>query len=178
MDAGSSEEALATDDISYAVKVGALLRDARRQRRLSLQAVEARSGHEFKASVLGAYERGERTISVPRLVRLARVYGVPASQLVPEDEPERAGAGAGTEPGGTETATAEDLSINLSLLESLIGSERELLRRFLDLLQRQDGELTVSVPVSDLRAVVSLLELVTDTLRHRFSRLGVTVTRR
>ena len=36
-----------------------------------------RSGEEFKASVLGAYERGERAISVARLQRLARFYGVP-----------------------------------------------------------------------------------------------------
>jgi len=43
------------------------------------------SGEEFKASVLGAYERGERVISVPRLMRLAQLYGVPAEQLLPRD---------------------------------------------------------------------------------------------
>jgi transcriptional regulator with XRE-family HTH domain len=51
---------------SYAERVGERLRNVRRQQRLSLQAVEASSDHEFKASVLGAYERGERAISVPR----------------------------------------------------------------------------------------------------------------
>jgi transcriptional regulator with XRE-family HTH domain len=51
--------------------VGERLRSIRRQKGLSLHDVEARSGHEFKASVLGAYERGERAISVPRLIRLA-----------------------------------------------------------------------------------------------------------
>ena len=34
----------------------------------------ATSTEEFKASVLGAYERGERAISVPRLERLAKFY--------------------------------------------------------------------------------------------------------
>jgi hypothetical protein len=64
------------------------------------------------------------------------------------------------------------------VLESVIGPERDLLGRFLDLLQQHSGEeLTVSVPVSDLRALVALLELVADTVRVRFSRLGV-VTRR
>ena len=43
-----------------------------------------RSGQEFKASVLGAYERGERAISVPRLQRLAELYDVPVDQLLPE----------------------------------------------------------------------------------------------
>ena len=51
--------------------VGERLRAIRRQKGLSLHDVEARSRTEFKASVLGAYERGERAISVPRLMRLA-----------------------------------------------------------------------------------------------------------
>lgn len=55
----------------YSRKVGERLRTIRRQKRLSLQEVEASSDQEFKASVLGAYERGERAISVPRLERLS-----------------------------------------------------------------------------------------------------------
>ena len=58
----------------------------RKQMRLSLQAVEAMSDQEFKASVLGAYERGERAISVPRLQRLAKLYDVPVDQLLPPDD--------------------------------------------------------------------------------------------
>src|SRR5947208_15079187 len=63
--------------------VGERLRSIRRQKGLSLHDVEARSGMEFKASVLGAYERGERAISVPRLLRLAEVYQVACDQLLP-----------------------------------------------------------------------------------------------
>src|SRR6059058_6354500 len=63
--------------------VGERLRAIRRQKGLSLHDVEARSGMEFKASVLGAYERGERAISVPRLLRLAEIYQVPGDQLLP-----------------------------------------------------------------------------------------------
>src|SRR5208282_6796683 len=73
------------DDAKYAAAVGARLRAVRRQKRMSLQAVEKESRLEFKASVLGAYERGERTISVPRLQRLARLYRVPVDQLLPPD---------------------------------------------------------------------------------------------
>ena len=62
-------------------RVGERLRAIRRQKGLSLHDVEARSSLEFKASVLGAYERGERAISVPRLLRLAEIYEVPADQL-------------------------------------------------------------------------------------------------
>ena len=63
--------------------VGERLRAIRRQKGLSLHDVEARSDQEFKASVLGAYERGERAISVPRLLRLAEIYRVPPDQLLP-----------------------------------------------------------------------------------------------
>src|SRR5437899_10461996 len=64
-------------------QVGERLRAIRRQKGLSLHDVEARSDQEFKASVLGAYERGERAISVPRLLRLAELYRVPPDQLLP-----------------------------------------------------------------------------------------------
>src|SRR5277367_577438 len=71
---------------AYARAVGSRLRAVRKQMRLSLQAVEAMSDQEFKASVLGAYERGERAISVPRLQRLAKLHDVPVDQLLPHDE--------------------------------------------------------------------------------------------
>src|SRR5205085_7741301 len=71
--------------LTYARRVGQRLRAIRRQKRLSLQEVEAASTQEFKASVLGAYERGERVISVPRLQRLADFYSVPVDQLLPRD---------------------------------------------------------------------------------------------
>src|SRR5947209_17904824 len=71
--------------LTYARRVGQRLRAIRRQKKLSLQEVEASSAQEFKASVLGAYERGERAISVPRLQRLARFYAVPVDQLLTRD---------------------------------------------------------------------------------------------
>ena len=71
------------NDSEYGRRVGERLRAIRRQKRLSLQDVESESSQEFKASVLGAYERGERAISVPRLQRLAEFYQVPVDQLLP-----------------------------------------------------------------------------------------------
>jgi transcriptional regulator with XRE-family HTH domain len=70
----------------YVIRVGAWIRSIRRQKHLSLQDVEAATDHEFKASVLGAYERGERAISVPRLQRLARFYRVPVDRMLPHDD--------------------------------------------------------------------------------------------
>ena len=48
--------------VNTGARVGERLRAIRRQKGLSLHDVEARSTLEFKASVLGAYERGERAI--------------------------------------------------------------------------------------------------------------------
>jgi transcriptional regulator with XRE-family HTH domain len=58
----------------------------RRKQRLSLAEVAARSHGEFKASSLGAYERGDRTISVKRLRRLAALYGVNVEALLHGDD--------------------------------------------------------------------------------------------
>jgi transcriptional regulator with XRE-family HTH domain len=80
---------LGQDDaaIAFAHQLGERLRQVRQSRHLSLTAVAERSGHEFKPSSLGAYERGERTISVLRLQQLARLYRVPVDQFLPtEDE--------------------------------------------------------------------------------------------
>jgi transcriptional regulator with XRE-family HTH domain len=169
------------EDPEYAVAVGARLRAVRRQKRLSLQAVEKASRLEFKASVLGAYERGERTISVPRLQRLARLYRVPVDQLLPPDAGEPASPRAGQafhtngerpDPEGKPFKVVVDL-VRLSEVQ---GPERELLRRFLASVQvqRQDfnGEV-LTIRSEDLRVMASMLGQSLATLLKRLEELGV-----
>src|SRR5437763_12987854 len=116
----------------YARRVGERLRAIRKQKGLSLQEVESASSQEFKASVLGAYERGERAISVPRLQRLARFYHVPVDQLLPQDE----GPGFGVD--RAERAAGEGkLAIDLEKLEAMSGPEFAMLGRYLRLIQVQ-----------------------------------------
>src|SRR3954452_10335005 len=103
--AGDGEPATPAAD---ALEIGEALRLARRRKRLSLREVEAGTAHEFKASVLGAYERGERAISVPRLQRLSRFYGVSLTEWFSGEMDRRSpraidlvtAAGAATAPGG------------------------------------------------------------------------------
>ncbi|MEY4372914.1 MAG: hypothetical protein RL219_1683, partial [Actinomycetota bacterium] len=111
---------------AYSRKVGDRLRAIRRQKRLSLQDVEANSDFEFKASVLGAYERGERAISVPRLERLASFYSVPIDQLLPQDDV-HGGGDNGVD------LTRVKLAINVAKLMQLSGQPFETLQRFLRL---------------------------------------------
>lgn len=64
--------------------VGDNLRAARKRRGWSLnQACEA-SADRFPAVVLGSYERGDRAVTVDRLVAIAYLYGVPAASLLPD----------------------------------------------------------------------------------------------
>lgn len=67
----------------FSSSLGQKLRAARRQYGWSLGDVESHTTGEFKASVVGAYERGERAISVQRFVRLAEIYNVMPADLLP-----------------------------------------------------------------------------------------------
>src|ERR1700757_751736 len=116
---------------TYAQRVGERLRAIRLQKGLSLHDVEESSTEEFKASVLGAYERGERAISVPRLQRLARLYNVPVDQLLPRD------SGSDQDWNGEASSDSphEDderkVTIDLTRLEDAPGPDRDLLGRYL-----------------------------------------------
>jgi transcriptional regulator with XRE-family HTH domain len=63
---------------------GSALRRARLARRLTLHDVMALSAGRFKPSVVGGYERGERTLSVDRFCELAQLYGVLPDRLLAE----------------------------------------------------------------------------------------------
>ncbi len=56
----------------YSRLVGERLRSIRLQKNMSLGDVETRSNNEFKASVLGAYERGERACNLSAQVGASR----------------------------------------------------------------------------------------------------------
>lgn len=67
-------------------RLGARLRAIRRQQSLTLHDVEERSDGQWKAVVVGSYERGDRAISITKLARLAAFYSVPMHDLLPSDE--------------------------------------------------------------------------------------------
>jgi transcriptional regulator with XRE-family HTH domain len=73
----------ASDADAAARRLGEQLRQVRRQQDLSLHDVEVLSEGRFKASVVGAYERGERSLSVERLHQLAEFYRVGVDELLP-----------------------------------------------------------------------------------------------
>jgi transcriptional regulator with XRE-family HTH domain len=125
------------EDFNYAL--GQRLRAARRHRGWSLGDVESQTDGEFKASVVGAYERGERAISVQRFVNLAEIYGTPASELLPA---------------GSESTIVIDL-------DALADDDGDLVERYLaaiQIMRKQPG--VDEVRDSDRAVISSLLQSV------------------
>lgn len=121
------------DDFNYAL--GQRLRAARRHRGWSLGDVEAHTGGEFKASVVGAYERGERTISVQRFVSLADIYDSAAADLLPP---------------------MSDPSVVIDL-DTLANDQGDLVDRYLAAIQMMRSQPGVAKVRESDRAVISSL---------------------
>lgn len=172
---------------TYARRVGQRLRAIRRQKGLSLQEVEAASAHEFKASVLGAYERGERIISVPRLQRLAGYYNVPVDQLLPPTaDLERAlgsslsgGAPAGDGDDGERPPPSADkgrekVTFDLARFRDVADPELEMVRQYLNSIQvmRQDfnGRM-LTIRRDDIRAIAGMFGTEPGALIERLEQL-------
>ena len=134
----------------FNLALGARLRAARRHQGLSLTEVERISNQEFKASVLGAYERGERALSVHRLSRLASIYGMPAHQLMPPDS-------------GRAVPAEKSETIDL---DSISGVDQSVVvERFLSSihLMRSGEKSPMAVRSSDMAILNSMLNSLADS---------------
>ena len=168
---------------SYARRVGERLRTIRRQKGMSLHEVEHASGQEFKASVLGAYERGERAISVPRLQRLARFYNVPVDQLLPPAPEGGFGGRSGSADNGTDVATPRTapppgakVTIDLTRLEGLSGPEADMLHRYASMIQMQRQDFNgrvLTLRGDDLRTIACLIGTDFGQMVRRLDELGL-----
>ena len=157
------------DELSYARMVGDRLRAIRQQKNLSLSDIELSTQQEFKASVMGAYERGERMISVPRLERLARFYGVTVDQLLPRD-PQREDA---AQPGA---AVPKKLRIDVAKLSTRDGDQFKMLERLLRMIQvqRQDfNGKVITVRANDTRAIAVMLDVSVDEVGAKLAELDL-----
>ncbi len=160
--------------ITYTRAVGDRLRNLRRQRGLSLLAVEEASDREFKAAVLGAYERGERVISVLRLQRLAEFYRVPVDQVLPRPGP---AAGSVDGNGAREHFTPQrPVVIDLVQLNSTESIEGQVIRRYINSLQNQRSGFqgtVMAIRAEDLRVIGRFLERDETAMEMRLVELGL-----
>ena len=165
----STSENESLDELSFARLVGERLRQIRQQKKLSLSEVESATNQEFKASVMGAYERGERMISVPRLERLANFYGVTVDQLLPRDK-QREGDTQ------SQSAAPTKLRIDVAKLSLREGKEFKMLERLLRMIQvqRQDfNGKVITVRAHDTRAIAVMLDVAVDDVGAKRAELDL-----
>lgn len=165
---GSGAVADLTDDeveFDYNHQVGARLRAVRRWRQLSLLEAATHFGR-IGAVALGSYERGEHSMSMPRLEQFARFYGLPIDRFLPQD------------------AIAQDLPVDSSPMvldlavlhhpdcphTNLVEFVRALA------LKRQDfNGLRFAVRSSDRWALAAMLDIPIDQLLTRLAALGLLI---
>lgn len=150
----------------YAKDLGARLRAIRTQQGLSLHGVEERSGGQWKAVVVGSYERGDRAVSVQRLHELAEFYGVPVNELLPDAE--NAPAAAAPPP--------LRLVIDLEQLTNLPDSQSAPLQRYAATIQSQRGDYNgriLSIRADDLRSLAILYDNSPQALTEELIQWGV-----
>lgn len=149
--------------MTYAEDVGSRLRRVRVQQGWSLQDVERRSDGNWKAAVVGSYERGDRNISASRLIELAEFYGVSASEILPTDDHPR--------PADRTTGIVVDLHRLASAGPHLDG-----VRRYCESIQLQRGDYNrelLSIRGDDLRALSVIVDADADTLLRSLAEAGV-----
>lgn len=132
--------------MSYQQRLGSRLRAIRGQQGLTLHDVEERSGGDWKAVVVGSYERGDRAVSVTKLVRLAEFYGVPVGDLLPTSAP-----------AASEEADSPRLIVDLVRLGELDEEpDLDVVRRYVRRVQTDRGDYNgrvLTLRSADLRSL-------------------------
>lgn len=149
----------------YAKALGARLRAIRQQQGMSLQRVEQKSQGHWKAVVVGSYERGDRAVTVAKLSELAAFYGVPLSELIPDETNAR-----------QTPAPPERLQIDLEALADMEGDELGPLSRYVASIQSQRGDYNgrvLTIRAEDLRALAAIYDLTPAGLADNLIAWGV-----
>jgi transcriptional regulator with XRE-family HTH domain len=130
------------------LEVGRRLRALRKAKGMSLDDVERASTGRWSASAIGAYERGFRTLSLPRLHELAAFYDVPVSVLLgQQDQP---------------AERPRKLVLDLEALSNV--PEAAAIQRFARSIVLERGDFNgrvLSIRRDDLRAICALLQVDT-----------------
>ena len=154
-------------NVDYARALGERLRNIRVQKGMSLQDVQQASKGKWKAAVVGAYERGDRNVTVARLSELSDFYGVPVSEILPGD-------GSPTAPGQVEGRRR--VVLDLEGLNKVPESDRDPLARFTHAIQIQRGDYNgrvLTIREDDLMALALLYQTSADELSRRLGEWGL-----
>jgi transcriptional regulator with XRE-family HTH domain len=150
----------------YARAVGDRLRNIRAQKGMSLHDVQEASGGKWKAAVVGAYERGDRNVTITRLAELAGFYGVPVTEFLPEEN----------EAAGTAQSGPTRVILDLEQLDRLPEGQRAPLTRFATAIQVQRGDFNgrvLTIRQDDLMALAILYHTSAEELSRRLGEWGL-----
>ena len=156
-----------TDDnegSGFSAEVGTRLRGVRRAKGLSLDDVERLSAGRWSASAVGAYERGFRNLSLPRLRELAMFYEVPMSVLLGEVD--------------TLGLAAAARAHHARPRELRTVPEAEPVWRYLQAIIRERGDYNgriLSVRRDDARALCAVMQVDEPALAEKLAEWGVLV---
>ena len=151
----------------YPKALGERLRNIRLQKGMSLQDVQGASEGRWKAAVVGAYERGDRNVTVARLSELASFYAVPVSEILPGDDTPMA-------PGQVEGRRR--VVLDLEGLDKVPEADRDPLARFTHAIQIQRGDYNgrvLTIREDDLMALALLYQTSADELSKRLASWGL-----
>ncbi len=154
-------------DIDYAQALGERLRNIRVQKGMSLQDVQQASRGKWKAAVVGAYERGDRNVTVARLSELASFYGVPVSEILPGDD---------SPPAPGQVEGRRRVVLDLEGLDKVPEADRDPLARFTHAIQIQRGDYNgrvLTIREDDLMALALLYQTSADELSKRLASWGL-----
>jgi transcriptional regulator with XRE-family HTH domain len=152
----------------YARALGERLRRIRVQKGMSLHDVQQASEGKWKAAVVGAYERGDRNVTVARLADLADFYDVPVTELLPDDSPPA--------PGFADARPR--VVLNIERLDRVPEGERDPISRFATAIQVQRGDFNgriLTIREDDLMALALLYQTTASELARRLDDWGLLV---
>ncbi len=154
-------------DTDYARQLGERLRNIRVQKGMSLQDVQQASRGKWKAAVVGAYERGDRNVTVARLSELASFYGVPVSEILPGDD---------NPPAPGQVEGRRRVILDLEGLDKVPEEDRDPLARFTHAIQIQRGDYNgrvLTIREDDLMALALMYQTTADELSKRLASWGL-----
>ena len=127
------------------------IRQLRREKGLTLLECEILSRRRIRAVVLGAYERGDRSMSLKKVIEIAELFGVPLAHLITSD----------LQPEQSRIAGSRHI-YDLRTLRALAPSEQKiLLSRYLSRIAEQRGDWAgevISIRQADVEAIARLVD--------------------
>lgn len=158
-------------EIEQSERIRIRIRGLRRERGLTLREFEEKSGGRIRAIVMGAYERGDRSMSLGKLIEISKVFGIELSHLI--------GSAELTPSSATHSSR---YIFDLRVLNSLDDSpQKVILLRYLSRIAEQRGDWggeVISLRQSDIESLSKVIDSQARTFEQWIQAQAITLTKR